>query len=151
MAADQTKALELKYAAVMILIVIAVVGLFRMGRDEVSLCREVFRGLVEGKASVQRHIDWDHLQAMGVDVAATYGSMTTAQARAKYRRLFIEHFSKGFRSTDGELKGFVNWRIEANTPQQIVVAADYKGREKTLLFSLPASGTKKITGIQWAQ
>ena len=143
------QSLELKYIAVTLLVVASVVGVARLSKGEAGLCREVFQGLVKGRQSVQQRIDWGRLKAMGVDVGATYAHLPDERARAEYRRLFVEHFSKGFLQTGASLGDFVRWRVQTQTPEEVVVAVDYPAKQKTLLLTLPATGAKRIQAIQW--
>ena len=135
--------------ALAILAAVVLVVIARIVQSDVAFCREVFRGLVEGKPSVQRRIDWEHLSALNVNVGATYTRLPNDQERADYRRTFIEHFSKGFRQVGGTTAGFRHWRVLARKDQKVVVAADYEAKQKTLLMSVPASGTRKLETIQW--
>lgn len=139
---------ELKYIALTLLVVASVVGITRLSRGDAGRCREAFQGLVKGRQSVQQRIDWGRLQAMGVNVGATYAGLPDDGARAKYRRLFVEYFSKGFLHTGARLDEFVRWRVHERTPERVVVAADYPAKQKTLLLTMAVSG-KKLEGIQW--
>ncbi|MBI4322872.1 MAG: hypothetical protein HY596_01205 [Candidatus Omnitrophica bacterium] len=139
---------ELKYIAVTLLVVVALIGALRLTRSDVARCREVFQDLARGKRSVQQRIDWGQLHAIGVNVGATYAGLPDEGARVTYRRLFVEHFSKGFLQTGARLDEFVRWRVHERTPEQVVVAADYPAKQKTLLLTMAVSG-KKLEGIQW--
>jgi len=138
----------MRYTLVTLVGIASLVLLMRMSRGEVAVGREIFQGLVTGKPSVQKRIDWAHLSAVGVEVGATYTQLPNEQAKAKYRRFFVEYFSKGFRKAGGSPKAFVRWRIQERTPAWVVVAADYPAKQKTLLLTMATSG-RKLQGIQW--
>lgn len=133
------------------LMVAAIVLLFvlRLSQGEVAFCRNVFRNLVNGSQSAQRHIDWEHLKAVGVDVGKTYTELPNDQARAQYRKAFVSNFAMGFRRTEGNLGAFRRWRVQGRDGDRIVVAADYETKQTTLLLSIPASGKKQLEAIQW--
>lgn len=127
----------------------AAMGVMRMSKTDVEFCRKVLNGLVEGRPSVQRWIDWEHLKALEVDVGATYTHLASDAERAQYRRAFVESFSKGFRQANGVLNAFRHWRVHERGDGRIVIAVEYEAKQKTLLLSLPASGKKKLEAIQW--
>lgn len=135
--------------ALALLAVAGGVFIMRLRESDVRFCRALLEDLADGKPSVNRQIDWARLVALDVDVGATYAQLPSDQERARYRRAFIEHFSKGFRQAGGASKGFRHWRVHAREAQRVVVAADYEARQKTLLMTIPASGPKKLEAIRW--
>ena len=137
------------YAAVMLGAVAVVAVVMRLTQGEVGFCRETLGNLVNDRQSAQRQIDWEHLQAVGLDVGKTYTQLPDEPARAQYRKAFVDNFAMGFRRVEGNLAAFRNWRVQTRDGSRIVVAAEYEAKHKTLLFSLPAVGDKKIEAIQW--
>ena len=117
---------------------------------EVDFCRSVFRGLVNGSPSVERKIDWEHLQAVGTDVGKEYRLFRLDSDRTNYRANFIGSFSRGFRLVGGSFGAFVKWRVAEKGPETVTVAADYPLKSKTLLFVIPASGEPKLLGLHWS-
>ena len=141
----------IRYGTLILTAIAVVAAVMRLTQGEAGFCREVLRNLVNDRQSAQRQIDWEHLQAVGVDVGKTYTGLPDDQARAQYRKAFIDNFAMGFRRVEGNLSAFRNWRVQTRDGNRIVVAADYEAKHKTLLFSLPAVGGKKIEAIQWSE
>ena len=139
----------LGYVIVTMAFVAALVFGLKWLRRDVEFCRSVFRGLVNGSASVEQHIDWEHLRGLNVDVGATYTKLSTPLDRTQYREKFVEAFSKGFQLTGARSSSFVNWRVADRQADTITVAADYPSKKKTLLFVIPSVGTKRIEAIRW--
>lgn len=144
-----TRLVDVKYAVVMALAVTAVAVAVRWNRGDVDLCRDVFRGMVQGNVAVARRIDWAHLQALHVDIGAQYSQITDPKVQSVYRQVFINRFAEGFKYGGGQAVSFVNWRLKERTPQGVVVAADYPAKQKILLFTLSTSGPKRVTAIRW--
>ena len=150
---DTSQQTTLRYAVVMLVAAGLVVGALKWmnrSQDDVSFCRQVFRGLVSGSGSVQSRIDWEHLKALDVDIGAAYTKYADEKGKASYRKSFIRGFSYGFAQSHAKPESFVRWRVQERTEGHVVVATDYEGKGKTLLLTIPASGKKKIQAIQWA-
>ncbi len=118
-------------------------------KNDVELCRDIFRGFVEGTGSMQNYIDWAHLKALGLDVGATYSKLPNAQEKGDYRREFYKNFSVSFKRNAGRFEAFTNWRIYEQNGATTIIAADYKEKSKTVLFTLSGFEKKKITNIKW--
>lgn len=147
MASQQTDAAQ--YAVLALVVgALALVGL-RLNHPEVRFCRAAFTKLAAGHPAVSRQIAWDRLQAIGVDVGATYTKLPNDQERRAYQAAFIEQFSAAFKQAGGTPKAFVGWRLADAGDEQMVVAADYPATHKTLLVSIPRSGHRQIEGLQW--
>lgn len=138
-----------RYGVVVLAALAVVAVVMRLSQGEAGFCREVFRNLVNDRQAAQRQIDWEHLQAVGVDVGKTYTELPNDQARAQYRKAFVDNFAMGFRQAEGTLDSFRNWRVHARDGERVVVAVDYEAKHKTLLLSIPASGRRKLEAIQW--
>lgn len=133
----------------LLLVAAAAVFIMRISHSEVGFCREVLKGLAEGRSSVKQRIAWERLRALDVDVGATYQALPNEEERSKYRQAFVLSFSQGFRHAGGVPSGFVNWRVHGRSGKQLVIAADYPAKQKTLLMGIPAAGSKKVETIQW--
>ena len=133
-----------------LLLILAMAGLATAGarliRTEVGFCRDAFAGLAQGRLSAERQVDWEHLQAMGVDVGETYRRLPNAQERRQYRQAFIGQFAGGFASSGATTRAFTNWRRAGGR----LVAADYPAKQKTLLCGVSGSWiTRRIVSLQW--
>lgn len=122
----------------------------RVSRSDVDLCREVLVGLTEGRPAVRHRIDWERFNALDVNVGATYSQLANDVERSRYRQAFLENFAKGFHHVGGDVRGFVNWRVQERRPDQIVIAADYTPKHTMLLMAVGRSWPKKIGEIRWA-
>ena len=145
----RTQTSVVRYGALILAAVGVVAVAMRLMQGEAGFCREVFRNLVNDRQSVQGQIDWEHLTAVGVDVGKMYAQLPNDQARAQYRKAFVDNFAMGFRRAEGSLDAFRNWRVQERGGERIVVAVDYAAKHKTLLFTIPASGQRKVEAIQW--
>lgn len=149
--------------------VVAVVGLIVLllrnpQEDTVRWTRRTFEALASGRASVQPRIAWEALQAVGVDVGATYTKLPNAREQAQYRQAFLRELAAGFRQAGARPEAFVNWRIAEKSAEaaemsaegaeksgrMTVVAADYPDKQKTLLITLTAGKPRQVVGIQWS-
>ena len=139
----------LEYTILAAVIILPLLFVFQIKGRDIRLARYVFNGLVNGSLGVEKHIDWERLRGLDMDVGAAYGKFSTEIERAGYRKSFIRYFSKGFKEAGAGLKSFVNWRIYSKDSVKTVVAADYPGRKKTLLLTFPSAGRKKLYSMQW--
>ena len=133
-----------------IIVIMALMFFVRFKVEDIEFCRLVFSRLVKGSFAAQKFIDWENLKTkklVGFDVGETYSSLPNKKEQEYYRKTFIKGFSLGFSKGKGDIKDFTNWRVVENTPEQAVIAADYKG--KTILFTISKIGEKKLIGIQW--
>jgi hypothetical protein len=127
------------------------IGQRQDSENDVTLCRDIFNGLLEGRQLVQDHIAWEKLNALGLSVGATYNRLPNKQEKSDYRREWIKNLSLGFKQGGGTPLAFTNWRVYRRAISTTVVAADYKEKSKVILFSLSGSGynKKKLISIQW--
>ena len=117
--------------------------------QDVNFARRVFVDLTRGRHSVQSRVDWQNLQAVGVDVGKDYSSLPNDKERADYQRAFIDNFALSFRRTGGSLKLLTNWRIYDDQDDLVIVAVDIKGRDKTMFFTFSKKGgEKKLVAIE---
>ena len=139
----------LEYTILVAVIVVFLLFIFQLKTQEVNFSRSVFSGLANGRLGIGKYIDWEHLQGVGINAGETYSKFTKETERSGYKMAFIKNFSIGFRRSGGDLKSFVNWRIYSKDSSQIIVAADYPNRNKTLLLTFTGAGKKKLTSLQW--
>lgn len=114
-----------------------------------ALCRQIFLGMVEGKQPVGKFIDWNKLNAFGIDVSAIYPRLPDEKEKEDYRKEFFKNLSLGFKQSGGNPRAFVNWRVYKVEGEKTVVAADYSAKGKTVLFTLSGDGQKKLILIEW--
>ncbi len=148
---DKKNPQVLEYTILAAVILAAAVFIFQMTRGDIDVARAIFKDLTNGRYGVQRYIDWEHLQGLDINAGATYTSFTTGKEKAGYKKAFIQHFSSGFKSAGGSYNAFVNWRIDNKTTNQVVVATDYSGHNRTLLLTLSGGWIKKLSSLQWKQ
>jgi len=138
----------LEYTVLAAVVIAALLFIYQIKTRDINLARSVFRGLVNGRYGVEKNIDWENLRGLDINAGAAYSKFSTGLEKAGYKRAFIQSFSSGFRRSEGNFKSFVNWRIYSKDSDKIIVAADYQGHNKTLLFVFPKSG-RKLASIQW--
>ena len=137
---------KIQHFLVVVGVILVIVGGFYLCSDsDVRLCRRVLVQLVNANPSVSRVIDWDHLQALEVNVGATHAVLPTRQEQMNYEQAFIRSFAEGFRKSGGQLSAFTHWRAEPDG----TVSADYPAKHKTLVFRLTGSGRHQVDGIVW--
>ena len=123
--------------------------IFQVKTGDIDLCRAIFKDLVNGRYGVQKYIDWGSFQGLNINVGTTYTKFSTEKEKTGYKKAFIQSFSRGFKGAGGKFQSFINWRIYNKDYHQVVVAADYRGHNKTLLLTLSSIGKKKLTSLQW--
>ena len=130
--------------------VLFLTGCSQMETD-VQFTRRVFIGLCRGNQGVQKSIEWEKLQAMGVDVGATYSSIVSEQERAGYRKMFFYNLAYTFKAAGGQTSGFTNWRVKNKDDKKTIVAMDVPSGAIFLLTSSNESGKRKLVGIELQQ
>ena len=124
-----------------------VMGGFSLLSDpDIRFCRRALAQLVNMNLSVGRSIDWAHLQALEVNVGATYAALPSRQEQADYEQAFIRNFAGGFRKNGGRLDGFTRWRVASDG----TVSADYPAKQKTLVFHLSGGKGRQLEGLGWS-
>ncbi|MFA5350136.1 MAG: hypothetical protein WC357_02245 [Candidatus Omnitrophota bacterium] len=139
----------LEYTILAGIIIVFLIFVFQLRTGDINLSRAIFKDLTGGRYGVQKYIDWEHFQGLEVNVGATYAKFSTEKEKTGYKKAFIQSFSRGFKGAGGKFQSFINWRIASKENNQVIVAADYHGRSKTLLFTLSSAGKKKLTSLQW--
>ncbi len=142
--ADQRQS-TLLWVAVVGVIVALVGGFYVFSDPDVRFCRRTLAQLVNSDLSVSRAIDWPHLQALEVNVGATYAALPNRQEQVSYEQAFIRSFAQGFRQSGGRLNGFTRWSVARDG----TVSADYPAKQKTLVFHLSAGRPHQLEGIGW--
>ena len=141
----QAGRVDWEYAVASILVIVVAAFLLNFVGQEVRFCRRVLTGLANGNPSVRQAIDWERLQAIGIDVGAAYAQLPSDKERREYQDAFIRSFAEGFRQQGGSVKVFTHWRVEGDG----TVAADYPAKNRNLLFQLSGGWRKQVVGIQW--
>jgi len=118
-------------------------------KQDVEFCRDViFKGMIEGKASVGEFIDWNKLIAVGVDVGAGFAKAPNEAERRNYKEVFIRGVSLGFAYTGGKPNALADWRIFSQTRERVVIAADYRPGKRRMLFTLAKGEKRKLVGLE---
>ena len=138
-------------SVVVVLIAAAgVTAILRFSQRDVDFCHAVLADLAAGRPWINRHLDWERLTVMGVNVGDTYSHLSNTKEKADYQRAFIQQFARGFEQAGGDIHAFINWRLAAgNGSEDRVVIADYPAKQKTILFRLSESGKRRVTAIEW--
>ncbi|MDD5196843.1 MAG: hypothetical protein WC937_02690 [Candidatus Omnitrophota bacterium] len=139
----------LEYSVLAGIVIVFLLIVFQVKTGDINLCRAIFKDLTAGRYGVQKYIDWEHFQGLDVNVGITYSKFSTEQEKTGYKKAFIQSFSRGFKGAGGRFRAFINWRIYSKNNQQVVIAADYRSRNKTLLLALSNAGKKKLISLQW--
>lgn len=148
---EKTQPPILEYGILAAVVIASLLFIYQIKTQDINLARSVLTGLAGGRYGVEKYIDWENLKGLEVNVGATYNKFPNQIEKVGYKRSFIQNFAVGFKQAKGDLRAFTNWRVYSKNSSEVVVAADYQGRNKTLLFAIPAAGKKKITSIQWKQ
>jgi hypothetical protein len=139
----------LEFSVLAAVIFAFVLFIFQIRTGDINLCRAIFSDLTNGRYGVQKYVDWENLKGLTIDAGATYSSFSTEKEKAGYKKAFIQGFSWGFKKIGGKSQLFVNWRVYNKGDNQVIIAADYRGTNKTLLLTLSGAGRKKLTSLQW--
>ena len=141
----------LEYTIISISVAALLLLAWEFTHRDARFCRSVLDGLVKGSIKVEKLIDWERLEATGIDVGANYRRLPTLPDKETYRRLFIRNFAVGFQQGKGDLKKFTNWRVLQRKPTKVVVGADYLLYNKTILFTLSKSPRTKLIALEWKE
>ena len=131
------------------IVAVAVFLLMFRASGDVGHGRDVFEGLAGGRASVSGAIDWTRLQALDINIGATYTQLKDDAERARYRTAFLTSFSQAFARIGGTASAFRGWRLASHKPGRLIIAADYPAKHKTILLGFADSGEKPLVSIQW--
>lgn len=119
------------------------------GIAEIDFCRDVLTDLLHGDSSVVPRIDWEHFDALGVNVGRNYARLPDDQERAKYQKAFLSATALGFQVSRLTADAFINWRVHDRREGAVTVAADFPYRQRTLLFVLSATGQRRLEAMRW--
>ena len=139
----------LEYVTLVIIILVVIGVFFQIKNQEINFCRKVFTELAKGAPRAEKFIAWENLKAVGADIGAAYRNLPDEKERAHYREAFIKNFALGFRQNRGKVSAFKHWRLYSREGEKVVVAADYLGYNKTILFGLSKRGKSKLISLQW--
>ena len=140
---------RVQYGVLALAFVAALGFVSQLHNREVKFCRSVLSGLIDGDPSVLPLVNWEHFNAVGLNIGDTYTHLADEHERVQYEESFVAHFSEAFHKEGRTVKDFTNWRKLGERGNQVAVAADYPAKNKTLLFLIPADGPKKLEGLQW--
>jgi len=118
-------------------------------KNDVELCRDIFNGLLSGRQSVQKFIDWDNFNALGLDMGSLYKKLPNKFEQSEYRKEFIKNLSTTFKRAGGRAQAFTNWRVFKTEGSKTIIAVDYTVKLKTMLFTLLGYPKKKLIDMQW--
>ncbi|MFH1678770.1 MAG: hypothetical protein ABH914_04035, partial [Candidatus Omnitrophota bacterium] len=119
-------------------------------KSDLQLCRDIFWDLLNGKQSVQKYIDWEKFQAIGINVGELYNQLPNASEQADFRKQLIKSLSMNFKLVGGKPEAFVDWREVSKEGENTVVSAYYTDKQETILFTLTGYEKKKLISMQWA-
>ncbi len=142
----------LKYlilGAVAVVIIVYAVSFVHFGGAHKSY-RDIFRMLTQGDPQVVKHIDWEHLKALTIDVGKTYTAFKDEKSKSVYEKVFVSYFSQAFAQTGATANDFTGWNVRRQEDSKTVVAAEYGKKNKTLLLEYTGSaGDWKLSSLQW--
>lgn len=139
----------IEYTAVALILILGIIFSQRLTGSEADFSRRIFAGLVKGQPSVRKLIDWSKFEAIGFSVAQEYAKLPGPKDKTAYEISFIKNFARGFKGTGARLGAFTRWRVQSRGLEQIVVAADYPDKAKTLLFYIEKMGKPKLVKVEW--
>lgn len=142
--------LILAYALLIFVIIFCLVFFVNIKNQDINFCRRVFEGLVKGRYTVEKFVDWAEFKGFEKDIGSIYNQFSSEKAKTAFKTEFIKNFALGFIRGGGKLKLFTHWRIYRQDNRETVVAADYKTPtyKHTLLFTITKNGKHKLTSIQ---
>lgn len=117
--------------------------------SDVGFCSSTFLGLIRGSQGIQERISWEEFQAMGVNIGATYRTLSSDNEKRDYRKAFISRCQKGFSLAGGNVKNFVDWRLYEETNKNFVVAGKYKRTNKLIFITARRGARTQVIGINW--
>jgi len=138
----------LEYSILALVIIACIVFFLHLKNQEINLCQSILGSLSQGKTTVEKFIDWENLNALGVNVGATYTGLANEKEKADYKKAFIQNFAFGFQKSGGKSVLFRHWRIYQRDSGKVIVACDYSGYNKTLLFIISKLGKNKLISLQ---
>ncbi len=138
----------LEFSTLALVITAGLIFFLWLKSQDINFCRNVVSNLVNGRYSVEKHIDWDNFKGMGIDVGAAYTKFPNEVEKKKYKIAFISNLSSGFKRVGGNFRSYVNWRVYSREADKVVIAADSRNGKVTTLFTLSVAGKKKLVSVQ---
>jgi hypothetical protein len=129
-------------------LVVALAGCEMAPASDVGFAKYVFTNMARGRQAIEKYIDWQSFQAVGVDVGATYSKFSEKE-RPGYRKAFLQNFSFSFRSAGGKLSYFHNWRIHSRDSHKVIVSVDTKNLTLLLSLSQGSRAKRKLIAMEW--
>lgn len=114
---------------------------------DVRFAKTTFFAMVNGTAP-ETAIDWEAFQAMGDDLRPKYRALASEAEKAAARKSFLLGFSASTPNIRANPGGITNWRVNSETPSEIVVAADMQRGAVLLITVSKRDGIQKISSLQ---
>lgn len=118
-------------------------------RPDLNFCRQNFARFINGSLSVEKRIDWNNFQAVGINVGETYQKITGKKNREGYKRALIKAVGVSFSKAGGDFGLFYNWRVFQEDNARIISVAEYKKTKKTIYVTVSKSRPAQLVSIQW--
>jgi hypothetical protein len=139
---------KIEYIIIISALIIIPLALANIGNSEVKFCRSVFNGLIMAKVSVEKHIDWEALRVLDLDVGAVYKKLPNDKEKKDYRLAFIQNFSLGFKKLGSNINMFANWKVYGINNDTVTVSAlDQKHKVALYLKISKDAGRRKLVSI----
>ena len=139
---------KIEYIIIISVLMIIPLVLINMGDSDVKFCRSVLNGLIQGRASVSKHIDWENLSIMNLDAGAAYKKLPNDKEKKDYQQAFIKNFSLAFKKLGANINMFVNWKVYGISNNKITVSAlDRKHNVPLYLQINKGAGGKKLVSL----
>lgn len=143
-----------RHTLILIAVFILAWGLYTyvLKDQDIRFSQSVFSALVGGSAQAEGLIDWEKFNAVGLDVGNTYRGLADDRQKSDYRGAFIRNVALGFRKTGARFDAFSNWRVDEKTDALVVVAAEYRAKNKTIVFTISKDPNgRKLKEIKWQE
>ena len=116
-------------------------------KPETDFARDAIVLLTKGDLAVDDMIDWETFKVFDTDVGSKYWYMPGEDAKASFRKSFIESFASSFRNSGQSMEVLRNWKIESKDGTKTTVTADHPNG-KTLVFTvLLKDGWQKLSSM----
>ena len=127
---------------------VALAGCEMVPVSDAGFAKYVFTNMAKGRQGIEKYIDWQSFQAVGVDVGATYSKFSEKE-KPGYLKAFLQNFSFSFRTAGGKLNYFHNWRVYSQDSHKVTVAVDTKNLTLLLSLSQGSRAKRKLISMEW--